>query len=125
VYVTQDGLNNITRASDGKIFATYNALPSALTFGVDDVPIVGLFDRDEVRWGFEDASDSVELTAPINASIDGTGRVYVADGSASGKVVRYHQRTPEGATVVADNLIGPAGIAVDPVGNIFIVEQGA
>src|SRR5690606_35722708 len=49
VYVTQDGLSNITRASDGKVFATYTALPTALTFGVDDIPIVGLFDNNTVR----------------------------------------------------------------------------
>lgn len=127
VFVAQDGAQNVTRVSDEKVFATYASVPTALTFGVDDQVVVGLFNDDKVLWGWDEADATVaDVTAPINTSIDGTGRVYVAQGDPQdGKVYRYHQREPNGETLVADGLLGPTGIAVDLVGNIFVVEQGA
>jgi DNA-binding beta-propeller fold protein YncE len=125
VYVTQDGASNVVRASDSKVFGTYPSLPTALTFGVDDIPIIGLYDENKIMWGWDTDSSHAVITAPVNASLDGTGRIYVAEGEGNGRVIRYHQREPSGATVVANNLLAPTGIAVDPVGNIFVVEQGA
>ncbi len=126
VFVAQDGARSITRISDSKVFGTYSALPTAFTFGVDDQPIVGLFSENKVFWGWDAEGTSAAVTSPINASIDTTGRVYVGQGDPqNGKVYRYDQRTPGEPTLVADGLIGPAGIAVDLVGNIFLVEQGA
>lgn len=123
-YVAQDGEMNIIRAADKKVFATFSSIPSALAFGVNDIPIVGLFSDNLVRWGFSGPSASV--ANPVMVATDGTGRVFVAEGTFSGaRVVRYHQRSPGDAVVVADALSGPTGIAVDPVGNIYIVEQGA
>lgn len=123
-FVAQDGQTNIIRASDKKVYASYTSIASALTFGVNDLPIVGLFAADTVQWGFSGPSTTV--VDPVNVTTDATGRVYVAEGAASGaRVLRYHQRDPGGMTVVADALSGPTGIAVDPVGNIYIVEQGA
>lgn len=126
VFVAQDDTQDITRMSDQKVFGTYNSLPTAFTFGVDDIPVVGLFNENKVMWGWQETDPHSDFTAPINASIDGTGRVYVAEGDPSqGKVYRYDQREPDGKTLVADALLGPTGIAVDLVGNIFLVEQGA
>jgi len=125
VYATQDGERNVMRLSDGKVFATYATVPTALTFGVNDQVVVGLFNDNKVLWGYE-GDAAVDLPAPLNASIDGTGRVYVAQGDPNdGKVYRYHQRDPGEGVLVADNLVGPSGIAVDLVGNIFVAEQGA
>src|SRR5690606_12479716 len=105
VYVTQDGERNVTRLSDSKVFATYDSVPTALTFGVNDQVVVGLFNDNKVLWGYEGDS-TVDLPAPLNASIDGTGRVYVAQGDPTdGKVYRYHQRDPGEGVLVADNLV--------------------
>lgn len=127
VFVAQDGDMTVTRLSDRKVFATYSVAPTALAFGVDDTPVVGLYNGGKVFWGWdENTSPAYEMPNIVNASIDGTGRVYVAKGGfEDGNVTRFHQRKPEGSTLVADGLLGPAGIAVDLVGNIFIVEQGA
>lgn len=124
-YVGQDTPMTITRSSDGQVKKTYSSIPSAFVFGVEDLLIVGLFDQDRVYWG-----DSSTATAadPVNVALDGTGRVYVAEGTATdARVLRFHQRAPGSDTgvVVADQLLGPRGIAVDPVGNIYVVEQGA
>ncbi len=126
VFVAQDGTRSVTRLSDQKVFGSYESIPTALAFGVDDQPIVGLFNENKVFWGWKSADTAASIDAPINASIDGTGRVYVAQGDPkNGKVMRYHQRDPGEGTLVADNILGPTGIAVDLVGNIFLVEQGA
>jgi sugar lactone lactonase YvrE len=125
VYVAQDGAQNIVRGSDGEVYASFSSVPTALTFGVADQVVVGLFNENKVFWGL-DAAASADVSQPINTSIDGTGRVYVAQGDPeNGKVLRYHQTEPGEGTLVADGLVGPAGIAVDLVGNIFVVEQGA
>lgn len=126
VFVAQDGDRSVTRLSDKKIFGSYETIPTALAFGVDDQPIVGLFNENKVLWGWQSDDTSATIAAPINASIDGTGRIYVAQGDPeNGQVMRYHQREPGEGTLVADNILGPTGIAVDLVGNIFLVEQGA
>lgn len=125
VYVAEDGARDVVRASDGKVFASFDSLPTALAFGVNDQPIIGLYDENKVQWGAA-AATATEVQRPVSASIDGTGRVYVAEGDPqNGKVYRFHQQTPGEATLVADNLVGPMGIAVDLAGNIFVVEQGA
>jgi serine/threonine-protein kinase len=127
LFVAQDGTRNITRVSDDKVFASFDAVPTAFAFGVDDIPIIGLFSENIVYWGWNSSSVPKEsFEGPINASIDGTGRVYVAQGDpTAGKLYRYDQRRPGAPTLVADNLMGPCGIAIDLVGNIFAVEQGA
>jgi hypothetical protein len=125
-YVAQDGARNITRLSDGKVFASYATLPTALAFGVNDQAIVGLYDADRVLWGWTESAAAASVASPVNASVDGTGRVYVAQGDPlNGRVYRYHQREPDEGAVVADGLVGPLGIAVDLVGDLFVVEQGA
>jgi len=126
VYVAQDGAQDVIRVSDGKEFAVYSSLPTALAFGVNDKPLVGLYDANNMLWGWDPDSTSADIAAPVNASLDGTGRVYVATGDPqAGQVIRFHQDSPGDGKVVADNLLGPAGIAVDLVGDIFVVEQGA
>jgi hypothetical protein len=125
-YVAQDGARNIIRLSDGKIFAAYATLPTALAFGVNDQAVVGLYDAGRVLWGWTENEPSALVETPVNASIDGTGRVYVAQGDATdGRVYRYHQQTPGDGVIVGDGLVGPLGLAVDLVGDLFIVEQGA
>ena len=128
LFVAQDGTKNITRVSDMKAYSTYDSIPTAFAFGVDNTPIIGLFNESLINWGWKGGSSvkSAILDAPVNASIDGTGRVYIAQGDpANGKVIRYDQREPGAPTEVANGLLGPAGIAVDLVGNMFVVEQGA
>ncbi len=127
VYVAQSETNAVRRLSDGQDFGSYSVAPSALGFGVDDIPLVGVYDDNSLSWGWNaDGSQKAEITRPVNVSIDGTGRVYgAAGGVTDGKVIRYHQRRAEGTHVVAEGLAGPLGIAVDLVGNIFIAEQGA
>lgn len=122
-YVTQEGSNNILRIRDGTIKASYSSRPSALSFGVNDVMLVGLFDANLLWWGTQ---ASTTVNQPVNIGTDSTGRVYVAEGLSSGaKIYRYHQRDPSGMTVVADSLSGVSGFVVDPVGNIYISEAGA
>jgi hypothetical protein len=53
-------------------------------------------------------------------------KYYALDGlTLNAKVFRYNQSGPSGKTVVADGLNGASGIAVDPVGNIYIAEPGS
>lgn len=123
-FVAQDGPKNVIRAADQAQIAVFASRPSALTFGVEDLMIVGLFDSDSVVWNA--SGQSAAINDPVGVSTDATGRVYVAEGSSqNARIVRYHQRGPTGATTVADALSGIAGLAVDPVGNIYAVEQGA
>jgi DNA-binding beta-propeller fold protein YncE len=87
--------------------------------------IIGLYDSNLVMWGTS-AANSITVTSPVQAAIDSTGRVYIAEGISSGaRVLRYHQDSPGTAVPVADQLTGPQGIAVDPVGDIYVIEQGA
>jgi len=128
VYVTQEGAatRNITRIKDQKVVRTFSASPSAIAFGVDDLLLVGLFDSSTVLWGGESSSPSDNVTEPVMITTDSSGRVFVAEGTATNaKVYRYHQTAPTGKTVVADGLNGATGIAVDPVGNIYIAEPGS
>jgi sugar lactone lactonase YvrE len=128
IYVAQDDAMNVVRISDAKEFGHYSSLPTALAFGVNDQPVVGLYDANKVLWGWdENGAETADVPTPVNATIDGTGRVYVAQGDpTAGQVFRFHQHEPgPDAKLVADGLYGPAGIAVDLIGNIFLVEQGA
>jgi hypothetical protein len=125
-YVTQEGANNIVRASDGKAVASYGSRATAIAFGVNDLMLVGLYDDSAVYWGNTVSSPSTTISEPVMIATDATGRVYVAEGSASNaKIYRFHQKSPEGKTTVADGLNGAAGIAVDAAGNIYIAEPGA
>ena len=50
----------------------------------------------------------------------------MTEGSDTGaRIWRFNQRNGGGATIVADTMQGLAGMAVDPVGNIYAIEQGA
>lgn len=130
IYVTQDANNTIYRANTETEIASFASAPTALTVGVDDLLIVGLLGANRVQWGTHAGATSISAASPVNVSIDGTGRVYVAEGSTNssgdnGRVLRYSPRSPGTATVVANGVKTPQGIAVDAVGNIFIVEKGA
>lgn len=129
VYVTQEavGVRNIIRIKDLKIINSYTASPSSVAFGVNDIMLVGLFDNSVVLWGgAETTSPSDTIQEPVMITTDANGRVYVAEGTASNaRVYRYHQSSPSGKTVVANGLQGATGIAVDPVGNVYIAEPGA
>lgn len=125
VYVNQEGANNIIRARDGFVVSTYGGRPTALAFGVNDLMLVGLFDSSQVLWGSDASSTSDSIQEPVMIATDGTGRIYVAEGTfTNSRVYRYHQTSPTGKTVVADSLSGATGIAVDSVGNIYIAEAG-
>jgi sugar lactone lactonase YvrE len=126
VFVNQEGAKNIIRARDKKIIQTYDARPTALAFGVNDLMVVGLFDTNKVIWGPDLTSPSDSIQEPVMIATDATGRTYVAEGTVSNaRVYRYQQTSPAGKTVVADSLSGATGIAVDAVGNIYIAEPGA
>lgn len=128
VYVTQEGATarNIIRVKDREIIRTFTASPSAIAFGVNDLLLVGLFESSKVFWGGQTNSPSDTVLEPIMIATDANGRVFVAQGTSSNaKVFRYHQDAPNGKTVVADGLNGASGIAVDPVGNIYIAEPGS
>lgn len=125
-YVNQENLNNIIRASDGKVINTYSSRPTALAFGVNDLLLVGLYDAGTVYWGSSADAPSTSVTEPVMIATDSTGRVYVAEGAATNaKVHRFNQRNPDSKTTVANGLNGATGIAVDPAGNIYIAEPGA
>lgn len=125
-YVTQEGLNNVIRATDGKIVASYTSRATAVAFGVNDLMLVGLYDESKIFWGAASSAPTAQITEPVMIATDGTGRVYVAEGSATNaKVYRFHQQSSNGQTTVADGLNGATGIAVDAVGNIYIAEPGA
>jgi len=125
-YVTQEGLNNIVRASDGKVVASYDSRATAIAFGVNDLMLVGLYDDSAVYWGNSTSAPSTTISEPVMIATDATGRVYVAEGSASNaKIYRFNQQSPAGKKTVADGLNGAAGIAVDAAGNIYIAEPGA
>lgn len=124
-YVNQEAANNVIRASDGATTLTFSSRPTAIAFGVNDIPIFGLFDNSTVVWGL-DQSSSASVIEPVMIATDGTGRVYVAQGSASnGRVYRFNQKNSQGQKVVADGLNGATGLAVDPAGNLYIAEAGA
>lgn len=125
VYVAQEGANNILRVSDHSVVATFAAGPTALAFGVNDIMLVGLYSLSEVFWGGP-SGVSTTVSQPVNIGTDATGRVYVAEGLATGaKIYRFHQNEPAGKVAVADSLSGVGGFVVDPVGNVYISEAGA
>ena len=131
VYVVQHGsARNVLRLSDRKVMAEYSSplLPTALAFGVDDLMIVGVDDtgsnNDYVEW--VKSGSKANVNTPTNISTDSTGRVYVSENTiGNSNVFRFHQRQGLGKKTVADSLSAPSGIAVDPVGNLYVVEQGA
>ncbi len=125
VYVTQEGSKTILRASDRSTRATFTERPSALAFGVNDILLVGTFDDNKVYWG-NTLDNSATVEQPVSISTDSNGRVFVAEGSTTNaRILRFHQQGPTGETVVADALGGVSGMAVDPVGNLYAVEQGS
>lgn len=124
VFAAIDDDHTIIRVSDAQAETSGGELVSAMIFGVSDIMVFGTFNDNRVHWG-EDGG-SAEVPAPVAAAIDGTGRVFVASGDmAAGKVFRFHQDEPDTGTLVADGLQGPVGLAVDPVGNLYVVEQAA
>lgn len=124
-YVNQEAANNVIRASDGQVSITFSSRPTAIAYGVNDIPIYGLFDISTVVWG-QDQSSSATVAEPVMIATDGTGRVYVAQGSTNnGRIFRFNQKNSEGQKVVADGLNGATGLAVDPAGNLYIAEAGA
>ncbi len=108
------------------MIATYTSRPTAIAFGINDIMLVGLYDSAKVLWGGATDSPSDSVQEPVMIATDANGRTYVSEGTpTNSKVYRYHQSEPTGKTVVADNLNGATGIAVDSVGNIYIAEPGA
>lgn len=125
VFVAQDGATNIMRLSDQKVFASFPSVVSALAFGVDDIPLIGLFNENTLSWGWK-ADGPATVDRPNGVAVDGTGRVYVAQADPlAGSVSRFNPRDSGNKTLVASELLGPTGLAVDLVGNLFIVEAGA
>lgn len=124
-YVNQEGAFNVIRASDGEVYSTFDSRPTALAFGVNDIPIFGLYDDNSVVWEKTMTSEAT-VSEPVMIATDGTGRVYVAQGSVtSGRVYRFNQKNSQGQAVVADGLNGATGLAVDPAGNLYIAEAGS
>jgi hypothetical protein len=130
VFVVQDLDRNVIRARDRKVFASgYTGAP-AFAFGVGDRMIVADSSpsANRVYWGPSlAAASATDALEPVNVGVDGMGRVYVAEGKTDGtaRVLRYGQTSPGGAgEPVGEKLTGPRGIAVDAVGNIYIVEVG-
>ncbi len=131
VYVIQQGTSrNILRLSDRSVIKSYEdpLLPTALAFGVEDIMIVGVDDTssndDFVEW--VKSGSRVTVNTPTNISTDSTGRVYVSENLLNNSnVFRYHQKQGSGKTTIAESLSAPSGIAVDPVGNLYVIEQGA
>ena len=123
VFIGEDDSRTVVRVSDAKEFASPGDLVSAMIFGVADRLIIGTFGDNKLRWT---KGSSVTVASPVAAAIDGSGRVFAASGDAeAGKVYRFHQDSPGKGTMVADGLQGPVGMAVDPVGNLDVVEQAA
>lgn len=123
-YVTQDGANNIIRVRDGQVLKSYSNPPTALVFGVNDLPIVGIQANNVLYWGIQDSSPSLTINQPANVVVDSSGRVYVTDvpnsGPNSDQIIRYGQQGPQNATLVGGGLSGPQGIAVDVAENVFM-----
>lgn len=124
-YVAQDTPHNIIRVKDGKVMASFYSQPTALTIGVNDLFIVGDAGVGKVFWGLSATSPAADFNIPVSAAIDQMGRVYVAEGlGASAKLYRYQQTSPGTGVKIVEDLRTPTGIAVDPVGNVFVVEVG-
>lgn len=125
VYVTEDGTKSVKRVSDGKVMVTLAEIPTALTIGVDDVVIVGAYYMSQMFWGLGSGAPSVASNQPVNAAVDNYGLVYVAEdyGGANSKIVRFDQKSPGTRVEVATGISSPQGIAVDPVGNVYIVQS--
>ncbi|MCB0383876.1 MAG: NHL repeat-containing protein [Bdellovibrionales bacterium] len=133
VFVVQHGsARNVLRISnDGstKVITSFTSpyLPTSLAFGVEDLMVVGVDNTgsasDYIQW--VKSGTQANINTPTNISTDATGRIYVSENTVSNsRIYRFHQRGESGATVVAEGLSAPSGIAVDPVGNIYAVEQG-
>ncbi|MBL7716987.1 MAG: NHL repeat-containing protein [Bdellovibrionales bacterium] len=125
VYITEDGTKSIKRVSDGKVMVTLSQIPTALTIGVDDTVIYGAYYMNQMFWGLSAAAESVTSNQPVNAAVDNYGLVYVAEdyGGSNSKIVRFDQKSPTNRTDVASGISSPQGIAVDPVGNVYIVQS--
>ena len=127
IYVTQDGTKNVIRASDRKAMVTLSQAPTALTIGVSDTFITGSAGLGKVFWGLTTTGPSVSEPNVVNAAIDSDGLVYIAEGdngSTLGVVKRFNQTTPGTGTTVVNAISNPLGIAVSPVGDVYVIETG-
>lgn len=123
IFVTQDDAKNVLRVRDGSVWSAASEAVTALAFGVSDIPIFGFSSINKVFLEEEGTKASLDVTSPVNASIDGVGRIYIAEGISNGRILRFNQDGTE-LTEVASGVKAPQGIAVDAVGNVFIVEKG-
>lgn len=123
-YVTQDATKDIVRARDGRVLKAYSNPPTALAFGVNDIPLVGIQAENIMYWGATANAPSLVVNQPANIVVDSTGRVYVTDvpnsGPNSDQIIRLGQQGPTNPTLVGGGLAGPQGIAIDAEENVFM-----
>lgn len=124
VYVGEDNGGRVIRANDGKVIKNYGTPVFGLAFGLNDEMIVALRDLNRVDFGAGPNAVSVTVDEPTNASVDSTGRVYVAEGlTTGGEIFRFKQDGSGTPVTLAGNLSGTFGVAVDAAENVYFVEQ--
>ena len=72
--------------------------------------------------GLEGVVKTTPLLNPSWIAVDGTGALYISD-NGNGRIIKIDNRNAE--TTVLAGLNAPAGIAVDPAGNIFFADAGS
>ncbi|MBL7715490.1 MAG: hypothetical protein JNL01_08460 [Bdellovibrionales bacterium] len=118
------------QGSTATTIATYTSEVTSFAFGVNDMMVVCFETANRCEFGTGASKKAVSFgtSSPVGVVVDYNGRIYVTDdpGTATAKIYRFRQEGANSlseATVIAQNLDAPKGIAIDPAENVLYVKQ--
>lgn len=120
----------IKRVRDKAVIATYTDEVTSFAFGLNDLLVVCFETANRCEFGTGSGKKvlSFGTSSPVGVTIDFNGRIYITDdpGSATARIYRFRQSGATSlseATIIAQNLDAPKGIAIDPAENVLYVKQ--